>query len=149
MKELKIEIPSGHEIDKEKSTFEKIVFKKIEEKYPNSVKDIEGRSYYIGACGGIESLTDSTPNNMSTKERAEGVLALIQLMELKDAYNEIDGNKDFLKFEKRHIIYLDRLEVYDVVELKYKQPLQFKKESTAKLFLEKHRDLIETAKEFI
>ena len=29
-KELKIEIPKGYEIDKEKSTFEKIVFKKID-----------------------------------------------------------------------------------------------------------------------
>lgn len=28
-KELKIEIPKGYEIDKEKSTFEKIVFKKL------------------------------------------------------------------------------------------------------------------------
>ena len=28
MKEFKIEIPEGYEIDKEKSTFEKIVFKK-------------------------------------------------------------------------------------------------------------------------
>lgn len=28
MKELKIEIPDGYEIDKEKSSFEKIVFKK-------------------------------------------------------------------------------------------------------------------------
>ena len=27
-KELKIEVPQGYEIDKEKSTFEKIVFKK-------------------------------------------------------------------------------------------------------------------------
>lgn len=34
-KELKIEIPEGYEIDKEKSTFEKIVFKKKqEEEYP-------------------------------------------------------------------------------------------------------------------
>lgn len=29
MKELKIEIPKGYEIDKEQSTFEKIIFKKI------------------------------------------------------------------------------------------------------------------------
>ena len=29
-KEIKINIPDGYEIDKEKSTFEKIVFKKVE-----------------------------------------------------------------------------------------------------------------------
>ena len=28
-KEMKIEVPQGYEIDKEKSTFEKIVFKKV------------------------------------------------------------------------------------------------------------------------
>ena len=28
--ELKIEVPKGYEIDKEKSTFEKIVFKEID-----------------------------------------------------------------------------------------------------------------------
>ena len=31
IKELKIEVPQGYEIDKQKSTFEKIVFKKIPE----------------------------------------------------------------------------------------------------------------------
>ena len=32
-KELKIEVPKGYEIDKEKSTFEKIVFKKVEDPF--------------------------------------------------------------------------------------------------------------------
>ena len=31
-KELKIEVPQGYEIDRQKSTFEKIIFKKITEK---------------------------------------------------------------------------------------------------------------------
>ena len=30
-KELKIEVPQGYEIDRQKSTFEKIIFKKIPE----------------------------------------------------------------------------------------------------------------------
>ena len=38
MKEVKIEIPQGYEVDKEKSTFEKIVFKKIKGEI-NSVED--------------------------------------------------------------------------------------------------------------
>ena len=33
-KELKIEVPQGYEIDKENSTFEKIVFKKVEKELP-------------------------------------------------------------------------------------------------------------------
>lgn len=38
-KEIKIEIPEGYEIDKENSTFEKIIFKKKETKYPESWED--------------------------------------------------------------------------------------------------------------
>ena len=38
-KELKIEIPQGYEIDKEKSTFENIVFKKIASSRPKSWKE--------------------------------------------------------------------------------------------------------------
>ena len=40
-KELKIQIPEGYEIDKEKSTFEKIVFKK---------KDTNPRSWEEYCC---------------------------------------------------------------------------------------------------
>lgn len=36
MKELKIKIPDGYEIDKENSTFEKIVFKPLDSKYPKT-----------------------------------------------------------------------------------------------------------------
>lgn len=35
-KEFKIQMPEGYEIDKENSTFEKIVFKKIEKELPKS-----------------------------------------------------------------------------------------------------------------
>jgi hypothetical protein len=38
MKEFIIECPSGYEIDKEKSTFEKIVFKEIGVKFPESAE---------------------------------------------------------------------------------------------------------------
>ena len=36
MKELNIQIPEGYEVDKEQSTFEKIIFKKIETKLPKT-----------------------------------------------------------------------------------------------------------------
>jgi tRNA A22 N-methylase len=38
-KEIKITIPEGYEIDKQKSTFEKIVFKKKDNKYPKTWKE--------------------------------------------------------------------------------------------------------------
>ena len=38
-KELKIEVPQGYEIDKEKSTFEKIVLIKLKKNYLNVGKN--------------------------------------------------------------------------------------------------------------
>ena len=35
-KEMKIQVPEGYEIDRKNSTFEKIVFKKIEKELPKS-----------------------------------------------------------------------------------------------------------------
>lgn len=40
MKKLKIESPSGYEIDKEKSTFEKIVFKKVKKELPATLEEV-------------------------------------------------------------------------------------------------------------
>ena len=39
-KELKIQVPEGYEIDKENSTFEKIVFKKVENELPKSWEEL-------------------------------------------------------------------------------------------------------------
>ena len=46
MKTLKIETPEGYEIDKENSTFEKIVFKEVKSEYPLSVNNIPNRYWY-------------------------------------------------------------------------------------------------------
>ena len=45
-KEINISIPEGYEIDKEKSTFEKIVFKKIENKLPMSFDEMKIPEYW-------------------------------------------------------------------------------------------------------
>ena len=51
---------------------------------PESVKDIHKRNWYIDNDGDIQNIPDDTLNNFSTKERAEAVLALGQLLELAD-----------------------------------------------------------------
>lgn len=54
MKEVKIEVPEGCEIDKEKSTFEKIVFKK--KQVVNCWDDLETvRGCYISSTSNIYS----------------------------------------------------------------------------------------------
>ena len=115
MKELKIEIPTGYEIDKEKSTFERIVFKK-KDTYPKSWKEFcENKpttyeEYYISLDSRINKvISDDQPRNCNgdrnlckTEEEAEAFLALIQLKRLwheyVDNYPEKVDNYYFIDF---------------------------------------------------
>ena len=87
-KELKIEIPKGYEIDKEKSTFEKIVFKKIDnrpktwEEYCELTKGIP--SFYSTLNGVDTNKYSGEYNEFTTKERAEQFIALGKLIQLRD-----------------------------------------------------------------
>ena len=87
-KELKIEVPQGYEIDRQKSTFEKIVFKKIPEN-PKTWEDycslMKGKTihypdyYYII----LRSFEDAY-NMFATEERARQFIALGKLLQLRD-----------------------------------------------------------------
>ncbi|HSE99777.1 MAG TPA: hypothetical protein VLA48_02685 [Nitrososphaeraceae archaeon] len=48
MKTLKINVPTGYEVDTEKSTFENIVFKEIEKDITERIKTIEDACKYLG-----------------------------------------------------------------------------------------------------
>ena len=98
-KELKIQIPEGYEIDKEKSTFEKIVFKRKDTKprsWEEYCKNHYGDYYYISSDSNIIGLgynpghCELSPiyakNVMPTKELAEAFLAMMQLMSLRQAW---------------------------------------------------------------
>lgn len=101
-KELKIEIPKGYEVDKENSTFEKIVFKKVEEKltYTKIVNELfTGKRYYYTNDYGtikesadpqkVNDFCDTDPNNAPTKHQLQKLLALNKLMNV--AYYLNDG----------------------------------------------------------
>lgn len=93
-KKLKINIPEGYEIDKENSTFEEIVFKKIEdplaklpktwEKYCKQTKGYT--SYYGYSINGntYETKFDGFYNEFFTKERVKQYVALGKLLQLRD-----------------------------------------------------------------
>ena len=132
-----ITVPKGYEVDKEKSTFEKIVFKKIECKYPKSVKDIRNRGWYIDSIGGVHNSDYKDINHVSKKEKAKGLLALTQLIELRDACNEID--KEHKSLERHHICRLLGVHATHNKE----NLLCFYKESTADWFYTQHKELIE------
>lgn len=152
-KELKIEVPQGYEIDKEKSTFEKIVFKKVENELPKSWEELgEIKGWYVDSfsdimpCDKGDTDKDNDKNIFPTIEEAEACLALAQLCQLRDRYN--DGWKpdweDDNQFKWNIHVFKD--DIYTMANLFVKKVLVFKTEELRDKFLENFRDLIETAK---
>ena len=145
-KEVKIEIPQGYEIDKEKSTFEKIVFKKISEN-PKTWEDycslMKGKKVYYTCCNNIIISCFSDAHNMfATRERAKQFIALGQLMQLRDYW--VRGYKEFkyalLVTRNRNIL------VYDWSGYRtYPHILTFPTEKMAEEFKECFPDLLKKA----
>ena len=87
-KELKIIPPIGYEIDKQKSTFEKIIFKKIPEN-PKTWEEYcvltKGSPSFFARCNAVDtSHYTAEYNEFSTRERAEQFIALGRLLQLRD-----------------------------------------------------------------
>ena len=97
-KEIKIEVPQGYEIDHQKSTFEKIIFKKIAEN-PKTWEEYctltKGESSYFTDCDNNICLTNNSGfyNESSTRKRAKQFIALGQLIQLRDYW--VRGYKEF------------------------------------------------------
>ena len=95
MKELNIVAPEGYVVDKDKSTFDKIIFRKVEEStLPKSWEELGTVSgYYAGTQTKFEIVTDNDPHNphrglFPTREEAEASVALAQLCQLRARYND-------------------------------------------------------------
>lgn len=127
IKEIKIDIPEGYEIDKENSTFECIKFKPIKVKryitYKDCCKKIfpNDKGYYITDTGQVSGLSDisDTPfrewsnnsNNATTKYQLQRLLALNQLMNIARYYN----NCKYVK--KGYMIVYNKEQEYEVMEV--------------------------------
>lgn len=154
-KELKIEVPAGYEIDREKSTFEKIVFKKIDELPKNwcDLKFIKG--FFVNSESEVKEINKAhdkvttvggNRNVFPTKEEAEACVALAQLCQLRDVYNEgwkPDWEDDG---EIKHCIEFFKGKIEKECHYVTKRVLCFKTRELRDKFLENFRDLIETAK---
>lgn len=149
METLKITPPQGYEIDKEKSTFEEIVFKPVKKKYPTKLDEIN-RPYFI-ANGAIKKWPKQYVEYFSSQERAEEVLALIQLLAFRDAVWEIDGWKpNWRDSQQKYQIYIRHNTIVATdFSLSETSILSFKTEETRDWFLETHRELIEKAKNLL
>ena len=87
-KELNIIPPIGYEIDRQKSTFEKIIFKKIPEN-PKTWEEyctlMKGKTVYYTNCNTITvSGFSDAHDKFITKKRAEQFIALGMLLQLRD-----------------------------------------------------------------
>jgi hypothetical protein len=104
-KEIKIQVPEGYEIDKEKSTFENIVFKKKEKKINcwKDLKEIEGFFITRASCTiNYKGGNDAINKNVFLNEKyAKSALALAQISQLLPYY---DSNVDWDKSAVKHCI---------------------------------------------
>lgn len=99
MKTLEIQVPEGYEIDQEKSTFEKIIFKEIAKKQLPKVwaglDQISG--FFVNATSQIRSLdfeitSTANENTFTTEELATSSIALAKYSQLKQHYaNDIEA----------------------------------------------------------
>lgn len=145
-KELNIIPPIGYEIDSQKSTFEKIIFKKISEKpktweeyckltkgsssnYANATTNMVNKDRHTGAY-----------NEFTTKERAEQFIALGKLLQLRDYWVKRSKFKDAICI----FTLSDRLIVTDNCDIN-DYALTFPTNEMADKFITCFRDLIKQA----
>ena len=105
-KEIKIQVPEGYEIDKEKSTFEKIVFKK-KEAIINSWEDLKNiKGVFIDYSSNIQE-HETTSNEEKyiflNEKYAKSALALAQISQLLPYYDTNVNWEDGTTF--KHCIY--------------------------------------------
>ena len=151
-KELKIEVPEGYEIDKEHSTFEKIVFKKVEKELLKRWEDLkEIKGFYVDNYSEVTVFeyrftAEENKNVFPTEEEAEACLALAQLCQLRDRYNggwKPDWNDDE---EPKYAIKISNNKTTVCVLTATSSVLSFKSAYLRDKFLENFGDLIEIAK---
>ena len=143
-KELKIEVPQGYEINRQKSTFEKIVFKKIPEN-PKTWEEycslMKGKTVYYTNCNNITvSGFSDAHDKFVNKKRAEQFIALGMLLQLRDYW--VKGYSEF-----RYAVYGDRLDgtaICDWCE-NTNHPLTFPTKEMAEEFKECFPDLLKKA----
>ena len=148
-KKLKINIPEGYEIDRDNSTFEEIVFKKIEDplaKLPKTweeyCKQTEGYvSYFFSSPKSIiKSWFEGSYNEFITEERVKQYVALGRLLQLRDYW--VKGYSEF-----RYAVYGDRLDGTAICDWRdnINHPLTFPTREMAQKFVECFKDLMKKA----
>ena len=147
-KELKIIPPIGYEIDRQKSTFLKIVFKKIPENpktWEEYCKLMKGKTMYYTNCNTITvSGFSDAHDKFVNKKRAEQFIALGKLLQLRDYW--VKGYDKFSYFvcndsdRRVFVYYFDSVNPYPLT-----YPLTFPTKEMAEEFKDCFEDLIKQA----
>lgn len=115
-KEVKIQIPEGYEIDREKSTFERIVFKKKGLTYKDVMKALLHRKtgYYIDSEGCVRHCSTYAldhvcePNAATNSRQVEQVLALNKLMNVAKYLNQMKSTYSSRSGTQKHQLFYSK-----------------------------------------
>lgn len=156
---IEIDIPEGYEVDTENSTKECIKLKKIENKLPKtweefckthprkcgeSFLDVDGKIGTINCMSNVQRNQFYDKILLPSKELAEAMLALCQLIQLRDCYN--DGWAPNWGKDIKFTIEVEKdCPVTTLTGIKH-AVLAFKSKDLCKEFYNNFKDLIETAK---
>ena len=147
-KVLKIIPPIGYEIDRQKSTFEKIIFKKIPEN-PKTWEDycslMKGKTMYYTNCNSITvSGFSDAHDKFVNKKRAEQFIALGKLLQLRDYWVKRSKFKDSVGIFTWNdgLIVTNNCDINDFA-------LTFPTQEMADKFITCFRDLIKQASQLI
>lgn len=152
-KEVKIEIPEGYEIDKENSTFEKIVFKPIVKRWRgNEMNTLKG--YYIDSLSHIKPTVSTkcyhniseNSNIFTTEKLAKSALAMAQISQIMANDKRFGGVVTDEEWKDRNIykycIYKVKEEIkLDIFDSTYNF-LAFHTKEQRDLFFEENEDLV-------
>ena len=148
-KELKIEIPQGYEIDRQKSTFEKIIFKKIPEN-PKTWEEycslMKGKTVYYTNCNNITvSGFSDAHDKFVNKKRAEQFIALGKLLQLRD-YWVGDWKRNSSSLANTYLVYNNEIKNTVVAKIYGENfPLTFPTKEMAEEFKDCFSALIKQA----
>lgn len=123
---IKIEIPEGYEVDKEKSTFERVVFKPKRESYEDVCRKLfyKKKVYYPDEYGDVisselDEIRYKDLNNCTSENQSKKLLAINQLMNVAKYLNEDwkpDWNNDN---ERKFTIYINKNNTKICIDCKY------------------------------
>jgi hypothetical protein len=149
MENLKINIPEGYEIDREKSTFEEIVFKKKVEKKWVDDKHVIINGYFINSassiCGKVGFNRPADYNSFPYYKQAESALAysrLAQIIEYDKRFGGCITDEEWNTSEIKYVIFRKNNSIVTDCLTNIYQFLAFHTKEQCNLFLQENEELI-------